>query len=301
MLHAVMERARAVDGLGWVDAASGRFALPRTTSERLGPAPREALPLELAIDPRGMLAIVRGPALDAAHRAAIRGCLAEVASDVVFLVASERGAYVVDPDANVVRAAHALAAIQEERGEEHEAVVAFAGHRAAVLRAGENVAREITRDREPVEDAYTRSEPVVVLRADVDRLMVYNDWLGLVEGDLLLARVLAMACSLEVMTSGGSASVSMHRRDVLLVLPGADAARATEISEALLAAIRRARVQLRHPEVKNVPYVTLSVGAVSIESSRKTSLERALEELDLLVREAKLAGRNRARLSRIEG
>jgi len=300
MLRAIMERARAVDGLGWVDAASGRFALPRTTSERLGPAPREALPLELAIDARGMLAIVRGPSLDNAHRATIRGCLAEVASDVVFLVASERGAYVVDPDANVVRAAHALAAIQEERGEEHEAVVVFTGHRAAVLRAGEQVATEITRDLTPVQDTYARAERVAVLRADVDRLMVYNDWLGFVEGDLLLSRMLAMVCSLDAIARGAG-TVSMHRRDVLLVLPDADATRATETSEALLAAMRRARVQLRHPEVKNVPYVTLSVGAVSIESSRKTSLERALEELDLVVREAKLAGRNRARLSRIEG
>lgn len=300
MLRATMERARAVDGLGWVDAASGRFALPRTTSERLGPAPREALPLELAIDGRGMLAIVRGPSLDVAQRARIRECLAEVASDVVFLVASERGAYVVDADANVRRAAHALAAIQEERGEEHDAIVVFAGNRACVLRAGDVVAQEITRERAPVEDAYARAETVALLRADVDRLMVYNDWLGHVEGDLLLARVLAMACSLDAVTGGGT-TVSIHRRDVLLVLPGADAARATDTSEALLAAMRRARVQLRHPEVKNVPYLTLSVGAVSIESSMKTSLDRALEELDLVVQEAKLAGRNRARLSRIEG
>ncbi len=290
-----MQRARVVPGFGWVDLESGRVELPDGAGVRAGAAPNGALPLQLVEDARGRLALVRGPLLGDERRRALAAILAAHSSEVVFLVASEGGAYVLDPDADVVRAAEALVAVQRDRDGESDHVAVFSA--SAAWAHADEPARLVVRALAPLEEAYERaSGAVALLRADVDRMMVYNDWLGFVEGDLLLARVLRMASSL----AERPAALSLHRRDLLILLEGLDEARATAASEQLVQAMRRARVQLRHPEVRNQPYVTLSVGAVYVPSPRGVKLGRALEEVDAAVQGAKLAGRNRARLTRLE-
>jgi GGDEF domain-containing protein len=299
MLAPLMSGARAVAGLGWVDASSRRFVLPGASS--LGPAPEGALPLELVERDAGPVAIVLGAVVDDAHRRAVRGCLVDVVSDVAFLVASERGSYVVDADADVVACADALEVLRAQTSVE-PALVVTNGARAAFLDAATEAPVVVTRDPAQVADRYASARTCGLVRADVDRLMVYNDWLGVVEGDLLLARVLRLACEVALgACAPAGASVSLSRRDVLLVLPGVDASTTTSLADVLVEQMRRERVQLRHPEVRHIPYMTLSAGAVWVDASERTPLERALEETDAAVQCAKLAGRDRVATSRIEG
>ena len=294
-----MSGARAAAGLGWVDAATRSFVLPGAPS--LGPAPEGALPLELAERDAGPVAIVRGSVLDDVHRHAVRRCLADVVQDVAFLVASEKGSYVVDAEADVVACADALEALRADTSVEPAFIVAN-GARAAYRDAAIEAPIVVTRDPEPVIERYGAARSCGLVRADVDRLMVYNDWLGVVEGDLLLARVVRLACELAHGARGPQgASVSLCRRDALVVLPDVDAATTTAIAEALVGAMRRERVQLRHPEVRHVPYMTLSAGAVWVQACQRTPVVQALEEAGAATQRAKLEGRDRVAISRIEG
>jgi PleD family two-component response regulator len=87
---------------------------------------------------------------------------------------------------------------------------------------------------------------------------------------------------------------------VLLVLPDIDASACATVAEALVEQMRRERVQLRHPEVRHVPYMTLSAGAVWVQAPGDTPLPRALDEADAAVQRAKLEGRDRTATTRIE-
>jgi diguanylate cyclase (GGDEF)-like protein len=133
---------------------------------------------------------------------------------------------------------------------------------------------------------------VAILRADVDRFMVFNDWVGFVEGDLLLARLVGMTASV-VRERSSAPTLSLARRDVVALVPGLAAPDVEALGARLVERMREARVQLRHAEVRNVPYMTVSVGAAIVDPSRR-SLEDALAALDLVVLAAKQAGRDRA-------
>lgn len=293
-----MNGARAAAGLGWVDASSRRFVLPGAPS--LGPAPLGALPLELAERHDGPVALVRGAVLDDTHRRAVRGCLVDVVRDVAFLVASEKGSYVVDPDADVIACAEALEVLRADTSVEPAFVVAN-GSRAAYVDVACEAPVLVTRDAAPLAERYGAARSCGLVRADVDRMMVYNDWLGVVEGDLLLARVLRLACEVAYGARGPrGANVSLARRDLLVVLPDVDAATTAALAESLVEEMRRERVQLRHPEVRHVPYMTLSAGAVWVDGAAEIPLARALEEADAAVQRAKLEGRDRVATSRIE-
>lgn len=298
MLATRMNAARAVPGLGWVDAASRRFVLPGAPS--VGPAPEGALPLELAERDAGPLAVVRGSVLDHEHRRAVRACLSGVVCDVAFLVASDKGSYVVDPDADVVACAEALEALREPSRLE-PAFVVTTGSRAAYVQADGEAPIVVARELSGLEAQIGSARTLGLVRADVDRMIVYNDWLGVVEGDLLLARVLRVACEVAYgARAPARASVSLARRDLLLVLPDVDASTTMAIAESLVEQTRRERVQLRHPEVRHVPYMTLSAGAVWVGAARETPLSRVLEEADAMVQRAKLEGRDRVAASRLE-
>lgn len=299
-----MERAHPIEGLGWVDAASRRFVLPRSSAIARGgaslAAPSTALPFELVERVSGPMAIVRGAAIDPAQRAEVRACLANVVADVGFLLASERGVYLVDVDTDVLACVDALDALARGRGLE-ASICVWNGERGGFLDAELDVPLAITRDREAVARAYESAATSSVIRADVDRLMVYNDWLGVAEGDLLIGRVVALAMELARGPKAASAvCVSVLRRQVLLVAAGVDARAARALADAVVDGVRRLRVQLRHPEVRNVPYMTISAGAAWVADTRSTPLERALDEADAAVQRAKLEGRDRACLSSLE-
>ncbi|MBX7193671.1 MAG: diguanylate cyclase [Sandaracinaceae bacterium] len=292
-----MERARRIEGLGWVHPGSRSFVLPRASA--MGAAPEGALPFELVERGDGAVAVVRGSMLDARDRSAVRACLGDVVRHVVVLLASDRDAFVVDGDADAVTAVEALAVLRD--GELDDDVVEHAGAAVAHRRGRRERVTCVGREARAVEAAYRGAARAGVVRADLDRLMVYNDWLGVLEGDLLLARLVGLACAV-VRESAVSdrALVSMHRRDVLVVGPDLDARGTQSIADAFVERMRRSRVQLRHDEVRNVPYMTLSAGAVWVSNTAQTPVARALEEVDLAVQHAKLAGRDRVAFSRME-
>lgn len=292
----LMERSRRLRGLGWVDGASGEVRLPEQSPSAGSSAPPGALLLELFDDEGGALALVRGPLLDGERRTEVRSALATAGAAAAFLVASEQGAFVVDQDADLARVARALAAVERARGHEAPAVTVFDGVSAAWARVdGDEAPSVIGPDRGALEDGYGRAGgQAALLRADLDRFMVYNDWVGFVEGDLLRARLIGMTCTLLAGLDGDPAQASLHRRDVLALLPGADEARARSVADALVQAMRQSRVQLRHREVTNVPYMTVSVGGAVASSTAEIAVAGLLAAADDAVQTAKRAGRDQA-------
>jgi diguanylate cyclase (GGDEF)-like protein len=292
----LMESARRLRGLGWVDGASGEVGLPEGGARGGSSAPRGALLLELVEDERGPLALVRAPLLDDERRTEVRAALAAAGASAAFLVASEVGAFVVDRDAELARVACALAEVERARGHETASVTVFDGVSAAWMPVdGEVAPTVIGRERVELEDGYARAgTQAALLRADLDRFMVYNDWLGFVEGDLLRARLIGMTCALLARLDGEPGRASLHRRDVLALLPGADEARARALADALVQAMRQSRVQLRHREVTNVPYMTVSVGGAVARSTAELAVAGLLSAADGAVQAAKLAGRDQA-------
>lgn len=284
-----MAAARAWAGLGWVDGASRRVVLPGAPSA--GPAPRSALLLEVAECAERRVAIVRSPLLDTEERAAVRAALRGVVAEVGFLLASEGLAFALDPDADIVACSEALVALRDPL--RNESVVASNVVQTGYVGPGSHDVRVVTRAREPLEAAYLAAGSAALVRADIDRLMVYNDWLGSLAGDVLIMRVIGMACEVAEAAMPREVFVSAHRREVLLVARSDTSSGAAILGEAMVEAMRRARIQLRHPEVRHVPYMTLSAGAVWVPDVHRVPLLDALREADETVAQAKLAGRDR--------
>jgi GGDEF domain-containing protein len=297
MLSPLMNSSRAVQGMGWVHAPSRRVALPG--AEGVGPAPEGAFPLEIAEREAGPFAVVHGAALSEEELRVLRDCLSGVVEGVAFLVASDRGAHVVDGSADVVACAESLEVLRAASSSDPVRLVR-GGARAAYLDARFAAPVLVTRDEGAVAARYRSARTFGLVRADLDWLIAYNDWLGVLQGDLLLARVLGLACEIAYgALAPPGALVSLARRDVLLALVDVDAAATVAIAEALAERLRRERVQLRH-ETVHAPYMTLSAGAVFVGEPARIPLSRALAAADEAVLEAKRAGRNRIAIARLE-
>lgn len=278
---------------GWVDAKTGRVVLPRA-GQRIEAAPEGALPVQIVEGAAGRFGLVRGPLLDVADVAVIRHALRRAGVESAFVVGSERDAFAVDAGTDVARAAEALAGIVAAREPELAEVTVFAGPSAACADA--SGAREtvvVRRERDALEAAYRAARgSVALLRADIDRFMVFNDWAGFVAGDLLLARLIGMARAITRESNDG-ATLSLARRDVLVLVPGLDAPGGEALAAKLVERMREARAQLRHREAQNVPYMTLSVGVAAIADPVTQPLDDALAAVDRALLAAKQAGRDR--------
>lgn len=286
-----------LSGLGWVCPRTERVELPGA-EPRVAP-PEGALTLQLVDDDAGRLALVRGLLLDDREHASIARALSAYADASVFVLAAEEGAYAVTERSDVRRAALALASIERSHGIVRDVVVSsggavgFVGEPCPREPSAECVARVATRSPTALQALWERHEgSVVLLRADLDRSMAYAEWLGPVAADLLRARAIALAFGL----FAPPAVLSLHRHDVVIALPDAELSDAREGAQQLVDTMRKARVQLRHPELPQ-PYVTWSVGGVFVPRASAASLSRAVYAMDRAVQTAKSAGRDRYALT----
>jgi diguanylate cyclase (GGDEF)-like protein len=131
---------------------------------------------------------------------------------------------------------------------------------------------------------------VSVIMIDIDYFKAYNDRYGHVAGDDCLRRVssalreAARRRPLDFVARYGG-------EELVAVLYGADKAYGESISRSLLTAVRELRIP--HANSQTQPYVTISVGVVSVDAYRVTTHDVAVGLADQALYEAKHQGRDR--------
>jgi diguanylate cyclase (GGDEF)-like protein len=133
-------------------------------------------------------------------------------------------------------------------------------------------------------------QTLAVIMIDLDCFKAYNDRYGHIAGDDCLRRVSAALRDAArrrpldfVARYGGE--------ELIAVLYGADAAYGESISRSLLAAVRELRIP--HASSQTQPYVTVSIGVVSVDAYRMASHDAAVALADEALYAAKNQGRDR--------
>ncbi|HEX7768658.1 MAG TPA: diguanylate cyclase, partial [Dokdonella sp.] len=133
-------------------------------------------------------------------------------------------------------------------------------------------------------------QTVAVIMIDIDDFKAYNDYYGHVAGDDCLRRVCsalrdaARRRPLDFVARYGG-------EELVAVLYGADRAHGENISQSLLAAVRELRIP--HAASQTQPYVTVSVGVVSVDAYRVPTHDAAVALADQALYAAKHQGRDR--------
>jgi len=133
-------------------------------------------------------------------------------------------------------------------------------------------------------------QTVAVIMIDIDCFKAYNDRYGHIAGDDCLRRVssalrdAARRRPLDFVARYGG-------EELVAVLYGADKAYGESISRGLLTAVRELRIP--HADSETQPYVTVSVGVVSVDAYRITTHDAAVALADQALYAAKHQGRDR--------
>ena len=133
-------------------------------------------------------------------------------------------------------------------------------------------------------------QTVSVIMIDIDYFKAYNDRYGHIAGDDCLRRVssalreAARRRPLDFVARYGG-------EELVAVLYGADKAYGESISRGLLTAVRELRIP--HANSQTQPYVTVSVGVVSVDAYRMTTHDAAVGLADQALYAAKNQGRDR--------
>ncbi len=133
-------------------------------------------------------------------------------------------------------------------------------------------------------------QTVAVIMIDLDCFKAYNDRYGHIAGDECLRRV-----SVALRDAARRRPLDFVARyggeELVAVLYGADKAYGESISRSLLTAVRELRIP--HANSQAQPYVTVSVGVVSVDAYRIASHDAAVELADQALYAAKHQGRDR--------
>jgi diguanylate cyclase (GGDEF)-like protein len=133
-------------------------------------------------------------------------------------------------------------------------------------------------------------QTVSVIMIDIDCFKAYNDRYGHIAGDDCLRRVssalreAARRRPLDFVARYGG-------EELVAVLYGADKAYGESISRGLLTAVRELRIP--HANSQTQPYVTVSVGVVSVDAYRMPTHDAAVALADQALYAAKNQGRDR--------
>jgi diguanylate cyclase (GGDEF)-like protein len=133
-------------------------------------------------------------------------------------------------------------------------------------------------------------QTVAVIMIDIDCFKAYNDRYGHIAGDDCLRRVssalrdAARRRPLDFVARYGG-------EELVAVLYGADKAYGESISRGLLTAVRELRIP--HASSETQPYVTVSVGVVSVDAYRLATHDAAVALADQALYAAKHQGRDR--------
>jgi diguanylate cyclase (GGDEF)-like protein len=133
-------------------------------------------------------------------------------------------------------------------------------------------------------------QTIAVIMIDIDCFKAYNDRYGHIAGDDCLRRVstalrdAARRRPLDFVARYGG-------EELVAVLYGADKSYGESIARSLLTAVRELRIP--HAASETQPYVTVSVGVVSVDAYRMASHDAAIGLADQALYGAKHQGRDR--------
>jgi len=133
-------------------------------------------------------------------------------------------------------------------------------------------------------------QTVAVIMIDIDCFKAYNDHYGHIAGDDCLRRVstalrdAARRRPLDFVARYGG-------EELIAVLYGADKSYGESISRSLLTAVRELKIP--HANSQTQPFVTVSIGVVSIDAYRVTTHDAAVALADQALYAAKHQGRDR--------
>lgn len=135
------------------------------------------------------------------------------------------------------------------------------------------------------------SQPLALLIIDVDHFKAFNDRYGHPAGDQCL-KLVAQVLQRQVPASAGCVA-RWGGEEFIVVLPGADVARAMTVAQGLCEAV--SGLGLRHEASTTAASVTISVGvAVARPSRLSDSIDSLVAAADAALYRAKEGGRNRA-------
>ena len=143
--------------------------------------------------------------------------------------------------------------------------------------------------------ATREQSPLSLILIDVDNFKKYNDSLGHQQGDMCL---IAVAAVLQLHVQRPADLVARYGgEEFAVILPGTNLEGAVHMAETLRRAIRDMRIE--HPASETSPYVTLSMGLVSVAPSPTDGdggMEALLARADQALYQAKDAGRDQVRV-----
>jgi diguanylate cyclase (GGDEF)-like protein len=132
-----------------------------------------------------------------------------------------------------------------------------------------------------------KNEPLSVLFCDIDDFKKYNDTYGHAAGDDCLNRIAQIIkTSLE---RPGDFCARYGGEEFVVILPDTHSAGALSIAERILQNARN--LQIRHRHSSSSPFVTLSIGAATLDSLCPSDAE-LIKQADAALYEAKRTGKN---------
>jgi len=132
--------------------------------------------------------------------------------------------------------------------------------------------------------------PLAVIMLDVDHFKAYNDRYGHEAGDICLKK-LAAALASETACRSADLIARYGGEEFIALLPETDTKGAHWLAERLRARVEALQIPHGYPGAS--PWVTISVGCVSVIPAQDNSAMEMVEKADLMLYQAKERGRNR--------
>lgn len=141
--------------------------------------------------------------------------------------------------------------------------------------------------------ASRHQQPLGLMMIDIDYFKLYNDELGHLAGDECLKKI-ANALK-ETTKRSGDVAARYGGEEFMLILPMTSQKQIQNLSKALLEHVRE--LEIPHPNSPISPYLTISIGAISMIPSPQDSLIHFIDLADQALYQAKSLGRNRYHFS----
>jgi len=137
--------------------------------------------------------------------------------------------------------------------------------------------------------ALRNRRPLTLVMFDIDLFKKYNDKFGHLEGDECLKRV--ARCAQEIYSRPADTVARYGGEEFIVLLPETDSSGAIKVAEKLRAEIEK--LHLPNPDSTVSPYVTISVGVITVVPAANSNPDDCLRFVDEALYRAKNAGRNR--------
>lgn len=141
--------------------------------------------------------------------------------------------------------------------------------------------------------ALRNRQPLTLIMFDIDWFKKYNDRFGHLDGDLCLQRV--ARCAQEIICRPADSLARYGGEEFIVLLPETDSSGGLMVTEKLRAGVEN--LHLPHPDSTVSPFVTISVGVITVVPTADSTPEASLRLVDEALYRAKDAGRNRVSIA----